>query len=84
MSPSWMASSRTASAVPVVAGHRAAADEAEPIAGNLDDAPTGAAEPGIDAEDANRARHLCFRDSAGAALSLARRLRGVPDNQAVP
>ena len=44
--------------VPVVAGHRAAADESEPVAGNLDDAPTGAAEPGIDAENANRARHL--------------------------
>ena len=40
--------------VPVVRRHRAAAEKAEPIAGNLDNAPTGAAEPWIDAEDANR------------------------------
>jgi len=30
------------------------------IAGNLDHAPAGAAEPGIDAEDANRAAHLAL------------------------
>ena len=41
--------------VPIVGRHRAAADKAEPIAGNLDHAPAGAAEPRIDAENANRA-----------------------------
>ncbi len=33
-------------------------DEATPVAGNLHHAPTGAAEPRIDAENANRAHHV--------------------------
>src|SRR5262249_17563643 len=40
--------------IPIVGPDRAAAEEAEPITGNFDDAPTGAAQPGIDAENANR------------------------------
>ena len=43
--------------VPIVGRHRAAAEKAEPVAGNLDDAPAGAAEPRIDPENANRAGH---------------------------
>ena len=39
--------------VPVVGGHRAAGEKDEPVAGNLDHAPAGAAEPRIDAENAN-------------------------------
>ncbi len=54
--------------------HRAAAEECEPVAGNLDDAPASAAEPRIDAENANRAAHLAQvidpPPPAGKAVSL--------------
>src|SRR5581483_9006132 len=51
--------------------HRAAAEKTEPIAENLNDAPAGAAEPRIDAENANRARHRSPRDSALTVQRLA-------------
>ena len=38
----------------VFARDRAAADKRQPVAVNVDDAPAGAAEPRIDAQDANR------------------------------
>ncbi len=38
----------------VAGGDRAAGHEDQPVAGNVDHAPAGAAEPGIDAENANR------------------------------
>ena len=55
--PSWMVTSRASQAPPLVGLDRAAGDEREPVAVDLHHAPAGAAEPGIDAEDANRARH---------------------------
>ena len=42
----------------IVRRHRAAAEKREPVALNLDHAPAGAAEPRINAENANRAAHL--------------------------
>jgi hypothetical protein len=41
----------------VVGGERAAGQEAQPIAVDRHHAPAGAAEAGIDAEDANRSAH---------------------------
>src|SRR2546423_1713116 len=41
----------------VVRGDRAAGHEDQPVAGNVDHAPAGAAESGVDAENANRRPH---------------------------
>ena len=59
--------------IAIVGGHRAAADKAQRIAGDLDHAPAGAAEPGIDAEDANRAVHGVQFIACRRCLSPARR-----------
>ena len=55
--PSWIVTSRAATSVAIPGLDRAAGDEGEPIARDLHHAPAGAAEPRIDAENANRASH---------------------------
>jgi hypothetical protein len=42
----------------VAGGDRAAGNVDQPVAVDVDQAPAGAAEPGIDTDDANRAAHL--------------------------
>ncbi len=63
--------------IAIVGRHRAAADKVKPIAGNLDHAPAGAAEPGIDAENANRAGH-------GVRLIACRQCLGPLAGRAAP
>ena len=43
--------------IAIVCRHRTAAEIAQPVTGNLDNAPAGTAEPRIDAENANRRCH---------------------------
>ena len=53
----------------VIGTHSAGADEAERIAEALDDTPTGAPEPRIDADDANRFPHPPSLPSADSDAS---------------
>ena len=56
-SPSWIVTSRSASETLSLVATEPQADVDQAVALDLDHAPAGAAEPRIDAEDANRAAH---------------------------
>ena len=65
-SPSWIVTSRSASETLSLVATEPQADVDQPVAVDLDQAPAGAAEPRIDAENANRAAHGDLVDSPAA------------------